>query len=56
MNAVSFVGYVVAFLIVIIVAARWIYRNHPALRDTEPSPPDPRQPGAKRPDSDATRD
>ncbi|MEN7528328.1 MULTISPECIES: hypothetical protein [unclassified Cupriavidus] len=40
MNAVSFVGYVLAFLAVIIVAARWIYRHHPALREFDPAPPD----------------
>ncbi len=38
MNAVSFVGYVLAFLVAVIIAARWIYRNHPALRDADPTP------------------
>ncbi|WP_172966179.1 hypothetical protein [Cupriavidus pauculus] len=39
MHAVSFVGYGVAFLVVVIVAARWIYRHHPALRDLDPPVP-----------------
>ncbi len=34
-NAVSFVGYVLAFLIALIVAARWISRHHPGLRDAD---------------------
>ncbi|MGO4305794.1 MULTISPECIES: hypothetical protein [unclassified Cupriavidus] len=44
-NAVSFVGYGLAFLIAVIVAARWIYLHHPALREPEsgdtkrPDPP-----------------
>ncbi|KAI3590541.1 hypothetical protein D9X30_4026 [Cupriavidus sp. U2] len=46
MHAVSFVGYALAFLAVIIIAARWIYRNHPALRDTDPPPPERRDDGA----------
>ncbi|CAG2134732.1 hypothetical protein D3C87_1122920 [compost metagenome] len=33
--AVSFVGYVLAFLIALIVAARWISRHHPGLRDAD---------------------
>lgn len=36
--AVSFVGYGLAFLIALIVAARWISRHHPALRDGDPHP------------------
>lgn len=33
MIAVSLVGYFLVFLAVVILAARWIYQNHPALRD-----------------------
>ena len=46
MSAVSFVGYGLAFLAVVIIAARWIYRNHPALRETDPQP-ERRADGAK---------
>lgn len=56
MNAVSFVGYALAFLAVIIIAARWIYRNHPALRDTDPLPPGRRSDGAGAPRGGPSRD
>ena len=56
MNAVSFVGYALAFLAVIIIAARWIYRNHPALRDTDPLPPERGEDGAGTPRSGPPRD
>ncbi|WP_180862938.1 hypothetical protein [Cupriavidus pauculus] len=56
MNAVSFVGYALAFLAVIIIAARWIYRNHPALRDADPVPPDRREGGAHPPRGGSSRD
>jgi len=39
MNSVSLVGYGLAFLIAAIIAARWIYRHHPALRDGDLDPP-----------------
>jgi len=45
MNSVSFVGYGIAFLIALIIAARWIYRHHPALRERDPDPPSPRPEG-----------
>lgn len=56
MNAVSFFGYVLAFLAVIIIAARWIYRNHPALRDSHPLPPDRRDDGSRPPCSEGSPD
>jgi len=43
MGSVTFVGYGLAFLIALIIAARWIYRNHPALRERDPDPPAPRR-------------
>ena len=39
MNSVTIVGYGLALLIALIIAARWISRNHPALRDCDPGPP-----------------
>jgi hypothetical protein len=40
MNSVtSLVGYGLAFLAALIIAARWIYLNHPALRDGDRAPP-----------------
>ncbi|UBM08207.1 hypothetical protein [Cupriavidus metallidurans] len=39
MNSVTFVGYGLAFLIAVIIAARWIYLHHPALRDSNLDPP-----------------
>ncbi|WP_156545675.1 hypothetical protein [Cupriavidus sp. D384] len=56
MIAVSFVGYALAFLAVIIIAARWIYRNHPALRDADPLPPAHREDGANAPRGGPPRD
>lgn len=56
MNAVSFAGYALAFLAVIIIAARWIYRHHPALRDTDPQPPDRRRDDAQAPRPGQPRD
>jgi len=53
MHAVSFVGYALAFLVVIIVAARWIYRHHPALRDSDPPASCG---GVKPPPGDAAQD
>lgn len=43
MNSVTFVGYGLAFLIALIIAARWIYYHHPALRERDLDPP-PRRP------------
>ncbi|MBV8272381.1 MAG: hypothetical protein JO067_08925 [Cupriavidus sp.] len=43
MNSVTFVGYGLAFLIALIVAARWIYHHHPALREHDPAPPERHQ-------------
>jgi hypothetical protein len=35
MITVSLVGYFLVFLAVVIMAARWTYLNHPALRDAD---------------------
>jgi hypothetical protein len=53
MNSVTFVGYGLAFLIAVIIAARWIYLHHPALRDSNLDPPRNRrkQAGSHRPGS-----
>lgn len=32
-TVVSFVGYFLVTLIAIVVAANWVWRNHPAMRD-----------------------
>ncbi|WP_227460883.1 hypothetical protein [Cupriavidus pauculus] len=38
MITVSLVGYFLVFLAVVIMAARWTYLNHPALRDADRAP------------------
>lgn len=56
MNAVSFVGYILVFLVVVIVAARWIYLNHPALRDIDQTRPGISRDHAEPPGGTGPRD